>query len=72
MALEDRVQALRLLAFQRAQKLGNASAACRELGSLALAVAGGPDRAAPLSLVPPHARFSHEHDPTRVVVFSRP
>ncbi len=32
MTLEDRVQALRLLAFRRAQELGNVSAACRELG----------------------------------------
>jgi transposase InsO family protein len=32
MTLEDRVQALRLLAFQRADELGNVSAACRELG----------------------------------------
>ena len=24
------------------------------------------------TLIPPHAWFSHEHDPTRVVVFSRP
>ena len=32
MALEDRVQALRLHAFRRAEELGNVSAACRELG----------------------------------------
>jgi transposase InsO family protein len=32
MTLEDRVQALRLLAFCRAEELGNVSAACRELG----------------------------------------
>jgi len=32
MTLEDRVQAQRLFAFQRAAELGNVSAACRELG----------------------------------------
>lgn len=32
MTLEDRVQAQRLLAFRRANELGNVSAACRELG----------------------------------------
>ena len=32
MTLEDRVQAQRLLAFRRAEELGNVSAACRELG----------------------------------------
>jgi transposase InsO family protein len=32
MTLEDRVQALRLLAFRRADELGNVSSACRELG----------------------------------------
>jgi transposase InsO family protein len=32
MTLEDRVQALRLLAFRRADELKNVSAACRELG----------------------------------------
>ena len=26
----------------------------------------------PTSLIPPERRFSHEHDPTRVAVFSRP
>jgi len=26
----------------------------------------------PTSMIPPDARFSHGHDPTRVVVFSRP
>jgi len=31
MTLDDRVQALRLLVFRRAQVLGNVSAACREL-----------------------------------------
>ena len=32
MTLEDKVQSLRLHALQRAQQLGNVSAACRELG----------------------------------------
>jgi transposase InsO family protein len=32
MTLDDRVQALRLLVFRRAQVLGNVSAACREVG----------------------------------------
>lgn len=32
MTLEDRIQAQRLLAFRRADELGNVSAACRELG----------------------------------------
>jgi hypothetical protein len=32
MTLEDRVQAQRLFAFQRAAELHNVSAACRELG----------------------------------------
>ena len=32
MTLEDKVHATRLLALQRAEQLGNVSAACRELG----------------------------------------
>jgi transposase len=32
MTLEDKVQALRLHAFRRAEEFGNVSAACRELG----------------------------------------